>query len=133
MTITVRTLREGEPMPQHLGTGFEAMQVNPEWVWIAESDRQIVGILLAGACHGLIYVMRICTQKGCSPMVIRKLMEKTRQDSAARGFRGYFFHLDPTTDHKLLRACRKLGGVQLTTPQVILIGSLERKLSCRPS
>ena len=120
-------------MPQHLATGFEAMQIDREWVWIAESDGQIVGILLAGACHGLIYLMRVCTQKGCNPMVVRNLIEKTRQDCAARGFKGYFFHLDPTMDQKLLRACRKYGGMQLTTPQVIVVGSLERRMPCRPS
>ena len=131
----IRTLREEEPMPQHLGTGFEAMQIDRDWAWLAESDGKIVGILLAGSCHGLIYLMRVCTVKGCSPMVIRKLIEKVRSDCEARGFKGYFFHVDPTmpTDRKLLGVCRRYGGIQLTVPQVMLVGSLEsRRKSCLP-
>jgi hypothetical protein len=130
--MIVRTLRDDEPMPQHLRTGFEAMQVDRQWAWVAEKDGQIIGILLAGSCHGLIYLMRLCVKKGSSPMVVRALIEKTRQDCSARGFKGYFFHLDPTVDQKLLRACRKYGGLQLQTPQVILVGSLERKQRCHP-
>ena len=122
-------------MPQHLGTGFEGMQVDRDWAWVAESNGEIVGILLAGSCHGLIYLMRICTQKGSSPMVVRALLEKMRKDCAARGFKGYFFHLDPTMpmDRKLLRACRRFGGIQLTVPQVIMVGSLEARTPCHLS
>jgi hypothetical protein len=121
-------------MPQHLGTGFEAMQVDRDWAWVAESDGKIVGILLAGSCHGLIYLMRVCTQKGASPMAVRALIEKARRDCAARGFRGYFFHLDPTMpmDQKLLRASRKHGAIQLTIPQVIIVGSLEKRRTACP-
>ena len=133
--IQVRTLREGEQMPQHLGTGFEAMPIDPNWAWVAESDGEIVGILLAGSCHGLIYLMRVCVQKGASPMAVRMLLEKTRRDCAARGFKGFFFHINPTmpVDRKLQRTCRKFGGIQLTVPQVILVGPLgDRRKTCLP-
>ena len=120
-------------MPQHLSTGFEAMKIDPNWAWVAETDGNIVGILLAGSCHGLIYLMRVCTQKGASPMVVRALLEKTRRDCAARGFKGYFMHLDPTAkmDRKLIRTTRKFGGMQLAVPQVVLVGPLEdRRKTC---
>jgi hypothetical protein len=131
--MIVRTLNDNEPMPQHLGTGFEAMPIDRQWVWVAENDGKIVGILLAGACHGMVYLMRVCAEKGCSQMVVRALIEKTRADCAARGFKGYFFHLDPTTDQRLLRTCRKYGGVQLTNPQVVMVGSLGTRRACRHS
>jgi hypothetical protein len=133
--ISARTLRPDEAHPAGFATGYEAMPIDRDWTWVAESGGKIVGILLAGSCHGLIYLMRVCTVQGCSPMVIRALLEKMRSDCAERGCKGYFFHADPTMpmDRKILRACRKYGGVQLRTPQVISVGSLSRRTPCHPS
>lgn len=133
LMINVRNLRADEPHPEGFATGYENMPIDREWVWVAEQNGKIVGILLVGACHGMVYVMRLVTLKGTNPVVIRVLLDKSRKDCADRGFKGYFFHVDPTMkmDRKILRHCKKDGGIQMMIPQVMLVGSLERP--CRHS
>jgi hypothetical protein len=49
------------------------------------------------------------------------------RDTKARGFKAYITHLDPTQplENKLMRLCQDAGGLQVTIPQVAVIGFLE--------
>jgi hypothetical protein len=125
--ISVRTLAEGEVMPQGLGTGFEKMPVMKDFVWVAEKDGEIQGILLAAPCHGLLYLVRLCVKENCNPAIASALLRQCMRDSKERGFKGYLFHISPMlgTERRFIPICKKAGGVQVITPQVAIIGSVE--------
>ena len=122
----VRTLRDSELMPEGFATGFEKMPVMREWCWIAEEDGKPVGILIAAPCHGIVYLMRLCTKDGHSADVFL-LLRHFFADTRARGFMGYMLHVDPTrpVESKLIGLCRKAGAIQVTVPQVALVGFLK--------
>lgn len=125
--ISVRTLREGEPIPEGFNTGFENMPVMREWAWIAESDCP-VGVLLAAPCHGLVYMMRICIKEGSNPAVAVVLIRACMKDCEKRGFKGYFFHVTTMTEveRTLIPIVRKAGGVQIPLPQLMLVGPIDK-------
>jgi|SRR5215469_15200874 len=126
--IEVRTLREGEPFPQHLETGFEHMPVINRFCWVAELGKEIIGILMAAPCHGLVYFVRMRVPDE-SPSITAALLFRTAiRDLEKLGFKGYFTHVDPTrpAERAMIPICRKAGGLQVVTPQVPLVGSIEK-------
>ena len=126
--IFVRTLRPDEPMPQHMNTGFEQMEVMKDFVWIAEEDNKIVGSLLASPCHGLIFFVRLRVVDDASTMTVPLLFRHAIRDCTKRGFKGYFTYVDPSLDaeRRFIPICQKAGGIQVTAIQVGLVGSLEK-------
>lgn len=127
MTVTVRTLREDESFPQHLGTGFEGMPVMKSFCWVAEHEGRIVGMLMAAPCHGLIYIVRLRVEKEAPAMVTGLLFRKFLKDSKQMGFVGYFTHVDPSreSERQMIPICRKAKGIQVPMMQIPLAGSIE--------
>lgn len=115
-------------MPKHLDTGFEHMAVMKDFVWIAEQDGKVIGMLIAAPCHGLIFFVRIRTEANSPNMTVPLLFRKCVADCFARGFKGYFTYIDPARDaeRKFIPICQKAGGIQVAALQVGLVGSLEK-------
>jgi hypothetical protein len=126
--IEVRTLLASDPFPEGFQTGYEHMPVMKSWVWVAEEDGDTAGVLMAAPMHGLIYLMRICIHEGAPPVTAFRLLRACMRDSAQRGFRGFFMHVDPTgteAQRKLIPLVKRAKGVQMMIPQIMLVGSLE--------
>lgn len=125
--ITVRTLKPDEPMPQHLGTGFEQMPVMKDFVWIAERDGKVIAILMGAPCHGIVFLLRVRAEAGAPVMAVRLLFRKCVKDCLARGLKGYFTFIDPSFDaeRRFIPICEKAGGTQVMSLHVALVGKLE--------
>jgi hypothetical protein len=126
--MKIRNLKPGEAMPAGMNTGYENMPLQIDWVWFAEEGDTPLGVVLAAPCHGLVYVMRLCVKDGANPHTALALLRACMKDAQNRGFRGFFFHVDPTVeiDRHVLVICRKVGVKPLTVPQVLLVGSVEQ-------
>lgn len=125
--VRVRTLAPGEAMPQHLSTGFEHMAVMNDFVWVAEKDKKIVGILLAAPCHGLIFFVRVRTVEDAPHVTAHLLFRNCVRDSLARGFQGFFTYIDPSlkAERHFISIVLRAGGIKIESPQVGLVGNLE--------
>lgn len=125
--ITVRTLREDESFPQHLGTGFEHMPVMKSFCWVAEHEGRIVGMLMGAPCHGLVYIVRVRIEQAAPAMTALLLFRNSLRDCKQMGFVGYFTHVDPTRENEraLIPICRKAKGLQFVMPQVPLAGPID--------
>ena len=126
----IRTLREGEAMPQHLDTGFESLPVMNSFVWVAENKGRIVGILMAAPCHGLIFLARLRIEGG-NPSAAHLLFRHCMRDCKDMGFVGYFSYIDPQRESEaaMIPICTRAGGIQVTVLQVPLVGSIEKAAS----
>jgi len=115
-------------MPEGFYTGFEKMPLQEDWVWVAERDGAPQGVLMAAPCHGLIYMMRLCVKEGSPAITAFRLLRACMRDTKARGFKGFFMHIDPTSekDIKVWPACKKSGALALPLPQQMIVGSIER-------
>lgn len=126
--IEVRTLREEEPFPQHLATGFENMPVMKSFCWVAEKEGRIIGILMAAPCHGLIFLVRLCIEEGANPSVAHLLFRHCMRDCEKLGFTGYFSYVSHLSEveRSLIRLCRKAKGIQIPLLQIPLAGSIKQ-------
>ena len=115
-------------MPEGFYTGFEKMPLQEDWVWVAERDGAPQGVLMAAPCHGLIYMMRLCVKEGAPAITAFRLLRACMRDTKARGFKGFFMHIDPTSekDIKVWPACKKSGALALPLPQQMIVGSIEK-------
>jgi hypothetical protein len=69
-------------------------------------------------------LMRLCVRDGAPAITVFSLLRKFMRDCVKRGYNGYIMHIDPTEEkmRKMIPICRRAGGVQLHTPQVLLAG-----------
>lgn len=123
--MIVRTLKETDPFPEGFATGYEAMPVMKAWVWVAEKDGEVFGVLMGAPMHGLVYLMRLCIRDGAASATAFLLLRAFMRETTKRGFKGYVMHIDPTgaVDRKMIPLVKRAGGVQLTLPQTMLVGS----------
>jgi len=124
--IEVRTLRACDPFPEGFATGYERMPVMKNWVWVAEEDGEIAGLLMAAPMHGLIYLMIFRVRDGAPRTTAFRLLRGCMRESLKRGFNGFFLHVDPTdteVQRKLIPLVRRAKGIQMLIPQVMLVGS----------
>jgi len=125
--MTVRTLRACDDFPEGFNTGYEKMPVMKNWVWVAESEGEVAGILMAAPMHGLVYLMRLCIRDGAEKTTAFLMLRTFMRETAKRGFKGYWMHIDPTgeVDRKMIPLVKRAKGFQLMIPQVLLTGSIE--------
>lgn len=126
--MKVRTLREDEAMPQHLGTGFEAMPVMKAFCWVAEEPEKIIGMLMAAPCHGLIFFVRLRILKGSPAITAHLLFRTALNDCKKRGFKGYFTYIDEASaiERSFIPICERAGGFRVSATQIGLVGSIEQ-------
>lgn len=127
----IRTLREGEAMPQHLDTGFESLPVMNSFVWVAENKGRIVGILMAAPCHGMIFVVRLRVETGAPSTTVHLLFKHCAIDAEKMGFKGYFTFVDPQREQEaaLIPICERGGGVSVEGMRFIPIAGYLKQWS----
>lgn len=115
-------------MPQHLDTGFEKLPVMNEFVWVAEKNGKMTGILMVAPCHGIIFIVRLRTEFGAPPTTVHHLFRQCMRDCLERGYKGYFTYVDPSreAERKFISICQRAGGMLIEPLQVGLVGNLEQ-------
>lgn len=111
--MRVRNLRPGETIPAGItGTGFEALELDPDWVWVVEHRSRRVAILFTANAHGLLILLRIGATRNAPrtwPMI---LFPQVFATAKARGCKGYYTFLDDRQEAevKLMRIVLRSGG-----------------------
>lgn len=85
-----------ERLPEALkeGENWELLTLDPEWIWLVEHGDQVVGILIAGPCHGLVFIWRVKVLAGAPHWTLGKLFRRFIRDIRKRGCMGYVSFLD---------------------------------------
>jgi hypothetical protein len=111
-----RLLRQGETIPASLEAGFELLgQLDRDWIWILESQREIKGILLACPCHGAAFIWRIAIEHDVDNVGVVRLLRRFLSDLKKRGVKGYLTIVDAqvATQKRLARVIEKAGGTEV--------------------
>jgi len=122
----VRNLRETDVVPLGFAGPFPAgWKFDCEWAWVAIKDETLVGLLLAGPCHGIVMIQRVSMRPG-HPGVLLALFRRFFRDCSSRGLRGYISYVNFTVGEqkKLLRLAVRAHAVVFTEPIVSFGGSL---------
>ena len=108
-----RLLRPGETIPASLNAGFDMLgKIDPNWIWILESQGEIRGILVASDCHGCAFVWRLVVSPGMGNVAVIRLLRRFAMDIRERGLKGYLTLLsaENDTETRLKGIVEKLGG-----------------------
>src|SRR5262252_71742 len=115
-------LKEGEP--------WLMLDLDPEWVWFARGAAgEIVGILIAAPCHGLVFVYRLRMLPEAPYMSLVRLFRTFIRDLRRRGAIGYLAMLDvlhSPMEAKLARIAFNAGAM-FTTASTVVMGSVAAK------
>jgi hypothetical protein len=126
-----RLLRKGETIPASLEAGFEQLgKLDPDWIWVVQSGREIKGVLLACPCHGAAFVWRIAIAPDLDNVAVLRLLRRFLSDLKQRGVKGYLTIVDPkvATQTRLMELIRK-GGGQVVGNYTLMVGPTEGGVS----
>jgi hypothetical protein len=123
MSVTIRNIVPGEALPPEFKTGFETGSM-PEWIWLAERDGKVVGMLVAAPAHIVVILLRLISTPEAHPNDVRTLLIRVMHDIKERGFKAYVTWLDPTREieNSLLEIVELSGGVKFPNQQVMVFG-----------
>ena len=111
--IAFRTLTPTEPLPTHLDDSLLLFPaVYRDWVWVAESDGLVIGLIVAIPCHGVVMILRAHMADGAPRTALLALLRRFFADVRARGY-GYFMSWfgEADAERVLARIAERLGGV----------------------
>lgn len=90
--MTLRKLCEDDVIPfKH---GLEPLKLDCNWAWVAEKDKQIVGLFLAAPCHGSVMLIRLVAGEGAPIHWAKALLSKAASDMIADGYQIAFVYLN---------------------------------------
>jgi len=114
-------LREGE--------NWEYLTLDPHWVWTVEDAGKMVGILIAGPCHGLVFIWRVKVVAGAPRWTLGKLFRNFIRDLRKRGCLGYMACLNLVDQPRELAIARIAlrAGASITPTTAIVYGSVSAK------
>lgn len=127
---TVRTLRKGEPMPEHIGEPFlKIASIDPDWIWVAEYEGEVIGIIIAAYCHGFALVLRVKMEPDAPRPALLILLRRFFSDLRKRGLVGYvsWFEDKSYDEQTLRRISESLGGIVQSRPSVIVASLLPKE------
>ena len=127
--IEVRNLQPDEDFPPFMDEWMKTPATMREWVWVAIKEGEVVGLLVAAPCHGLVYLARFQTVQNAPASTMLHLLRRCFADCRQRGFGGYFSQVNPTleTERKIIGLVRANGGTQVIDPMVMVAGKLMEK------
>jgi len=111
------------------GENWEYLQLDPAWVWTVEHDGKMVGILIAGYCHGLVFIWRVKVVPHAPYWTLGKLLRMFIRDLKKRHCLGYITFLDVVGkpfEQQLARIAFRAGAM-FSTATTVVYGSVNAK------
>ena len=120
-----------DQIPRELAEGenWELLTLDPNWIWLEEADGEVVGILIAAPCHGLVFIWRVKMLSSAPYWALGKLFRRFIRDLKARGSLGYIAMLDISSrpaEQALARIAFRAGAM-FTTATTMVYGSVNAK------
>ena len=121
-----------EAFPEELKAGepWIALDLDPDWVWVAHDERgAIVGLLIAAPCHGMVFLWRIKMLPTAPHFALGRLFRAFIRDLRKRGCVGYMALLDVVsspTEQQLAKIAFRAGAM-FTTASTVVYGSVAAK------
>jgi hypothetical protein len=111
------------------GESWELLQLDPDWVWLEEAAGRVVGILIAGNCHGLVFIWRVKVLPNAPYWTLGKLLRRFVRDLKKRNCLGYITFLDlcgQEIEKSIFRIASR-AGAHFTTATTVIYGSVNAK------
>ena len=121
LTIIPEGLKEGE--------SWHLLSLDPDWVWLARDESEIVGILVAAPCHGLVFIWRLKMLPEASSMALLRLLRTFIRDLRKRRCLGYMalLNVSDRPEEQALARIAFRAGAMFTTATTVVYGSVNAK------
>jgi hypothetical protein len=126
----VRLMREGDVFPPEFDVGFDQLgKLDYRWIWVAERNGVIEGVVAASPCHGMALVWRVAIDHDSPKSLLLKLLRAFMRDIRQRGYSGYMTWVDPNRrpESQLRRVIEHLGGKSSHERMVLVAAPLARE------
>jgi hypothetical protein len=94
-TVKARLLQPWEKLSKKFDEPLtKSLSLNSDWIWVAVTEEEIIGFLVACECHGAAFVLRIRMTEQAPVAALLVLLRQFFQDAASRGLKGFVITLD---------------------------------------
>lgn len=110
------------------GESWPILNLDPDWIWESRDENgEVVGILIAAPCHGLVFIWRIKMLKTAPAAALLSLFRRFIKDIRARGCLGYMATLDlcRPEEQQLARVAIRARGMFEPKTVSLICGSVE--------
>src|SRR5690349_5986125 len=124
--MSVRTMCQGERLPEGLRTGYEGGRCDPNWIFLVERDGKPVSILVAAPVHIVVLLVRMVSTPEAHVNDIRSLLVYFVKTVKERGYSGYitYLGLHLQQEKALADIIKAAGGTQIEEPQFLCVGTV---------
>ena len=111
----VSKIRICHPQKLDIITGLEPIELDMDWVWVAEHEGKQVAAVVAANFHGIAYCVRLVAIPDAPPTAVRQLLRGASRDARARGTKGFAVMFDITnpTERKLWQLAKRMGAIRI--------------------
>jgi hypothetical protein len=95
--ITARLMRSWECLPFREPLA-QSLSLNHDWVWVALSEDEIIGCLIACECHGVALAVRVRMKEKSPVSALLILLRQFFIDCQARKLKGFVTILDNNSE-----------------------------------
>lgn len=125
-TITIRNAQPGEQLPESLLGKWSCLKLDAQWIWVAESEGNIEGLVITSVAHGALFIWRVAATENAPKNWLRTALRAVIREAAKRGIVLIMSYLQPSrgNEYKLLRIAWRAKWVCQSEAGVWIAGSL---------
>jgi hypothetical protein len=111
------------------GENWNVLKMDPHWVWTAQANGEICGLLIAMEGHGLVFIWRVKMLPIAPHWALGKLFRQFMRDIRKRGCLGYitFLNVGNKPAEGAIARIALRAGAMFIDPHTIVYGSVNAK------
>lgn len=118
------SIRVYHPKCLDLVTGLEPLELDMDWVWVAEKDGQQICAIVVGNFHKVAFLMRMVAVPDAPPSAVLRLLREAGEECQKRGLLGFvvMFELTHPVEKKLWKIAKRFGAIQIGKVHTLAMG-----------
>ena len=120
----VSKVRIRNPEKLDIITGLEPMELDMDWVWVAEQQGKQIAVMVAANFHGMAFMLRLIALPEAPPSTVLHLLREASKEAQKRGTKGFasMFDLTVPVERRMWTLAKKMGAVQIGKVHILAMG-----------
>ena len=120
----VSKVRIRHPEKLDIITGLEPMELDMDWVWVAEQQGKQIAVMVAANFHGMAFMLRLIALPEAPPSTVLHLLREASKEAQKRGTKGFasMFDLTVPVERRMWTLAKKMGAVQIGKVHILAMG-----------
>lgn len=111
--VTVRLAKASDELPEH---GFELLNLDLSYVYVALQHEKVVGVLITSPMHGVLLLLRFVIVDAAPCSTAYYLLKGALKDALGKGFTALItlLEIERDTEMRLAKLVQRFGGSSFT-------------------